>query len=77
MNWFKLINSRPFESCRSFESEMDQRQRECTGNKLRLKMRVFLAVQMYTESRKVMSGELSLVSVALVQWKCYCSTALL
>lgn len=30
-------------------------------------MRMILTVQMYTESRKVMGGELSLVSVALVQ----------
>lgn len=30
-------------------------------------MRMILTVQMYTESRKVMSGELSLISVALVQ----------
>lgn len=36
-------------------------------NKFRLKMRMILTVQTYTESRKMMSGELSLVSVALVQ----------
>lgn len=30
-------------------------------------MRMILTVQMCTESRKVMSGELSLISVALVQ----------